>query len=257
MTLYKYLPLCRRHWPKSSVMPVFRLSQNEVAFPAPHLAEPSGLLAVGGALTPEWLVLAYQHGIFPWFEHDDDFYWYSLDPRCVLFPDELKVHKSMRSIFNQGKFEYSLDTAFERVIRSCSGASRPDQDGTWISDAFIQGYIDLHRAGLAHSVEVWQNGELVGGLYGIALGKVFSGESMFALVPNASKAGFIRLVQALRNTGYTLIDCQQVTEHLISLGARTIPRDAFLEHLAANRFERTMAGKWSFAPDGTMECTPV
>lgn len=234
-------------------MPVFRLDPKELSFPAPYLAERSGLLAIGGDLRPERLILAYQNGIFPWFEDEGIFYWYSPDPRCVLFPDELKVHKSMNSIFNQHKFTYTLDTCFEEVMRNCSGSPRPGQDGSWISEPFIQGYTELHRMGIAHSVEVWQDGVLVGGLYGLSLGKIYYGESMFAKVPNASKAGFIHFARALKNSGFRLIDCQQETNHLLSLGARSVSRELFLEYLVQNYYERTIGGRWVFGKDHTIE----
>jgi len=230
-------------------MPVFWINEHELVFPHPALAEPGGLLAVGGDLRPDRLVLAYRNGIFPWFEEEGSFFWYSPDPRFVLFPHELKVHKSMRSIFNQHKFEYTLDTCFERVIRSCAHTTRSGQEGSWIADSFVDGYTELHRQGLAHSVEVWQSGELVGGLYGLALGQVFFGESMFSLAPNASKAGFITLVRALERTGFTLIDCQQETLHLASLGAHNISRHKFLELLHQNAYKRTLVGKWRFVED--------
>lgn len=230
-------------------MPVFWLPQDELSFPHPSLAESRGLLAVGGDLSPERLVLAYRNGIFPWFEEEGQFYWYAPDPRWVLLPAELTVHKSMRSIFNQQKFRYTLDTCFERVIRACAEAPRGDQDGTWISESFVQGYTALHQSGLAHSLEVWQDDALVGGLYGIALGKVFYGESMFSRVANASKAGFITLVRALGRAGFWLVDCQQQTTHLQSLGARGISRELFLEYLAANTYERTRPGPWSLGPE--------
>ncbi|MBK6929381.1 MAG: leucyl/phenylalanyl-tRNA--protein transferase [Saprospirales bacterium] len=228
-------------------MPVFWLNSHEMAFPHPTLAEPGGLLAVGGDLSPERLVLAYRNGIFPWFEDGGSFFWYSPDPRFVLFPKELKVQKSMRAVFNQGKFDYSLDTCFERVIRACANTPRHGQDGSWISEAFIEGYTELHRQGVAHSVEVWAGSRLVGGLYGLALGRMFFGESMFALEPNASKAGFITFVRALDQAGFWLIDCQQETLHLHSLGARNIPREKFLDYLTKNTFERSLLGAWTLA----------
>lgn len=227
-------------------MPVFWLNEREMAFPHPSLAEPGGLLAVGGDLSPERLVLAYRNGIFPWFEDEGSFFWYAPDPRFVLFPAELKIHKSMRSIFNRAKFRYTLDTCFDDVIRACARVARSGQDGSWISEAFIDGYTELHRQGLAHSVEVWHEGSLVGGLYGLALGRIFFGESMFAREPNASKAGFITLVQALQQSGFWLIDCQQQTAHLESLGARGISRELFMEYLAKNVYERTLIGPWTF-----------
>jgi leucyl/phenylalanyl-tRNA---protein transferase len=238
-------------------MPVFRLDERDMSFPPPHLSERSGLLAIGGDLRPERLITAYQYGIFPWFEDQGHFFWYCPDPRCVLWPDELRVHKSMRSIFNQGKFTYTMDTQFETVMRACSGHFRPGQGSSWISEDFIQGYTRLHKMGLAHSVEVWQDDTLAGGLYGVSLGKVFFGESMFSNVPNASKAGFIRLVHALQNAGYKMIDCQQETGHLVSLGAKTIQRDLFLEYLAQNRYERTQAAYWSFGVEGELALREV
>ena len=234
-------------------MPVFWLPDDEITFPHPSLAEPRGLLAVGGDLSPERLVLAYRNGIFPWFEEDGQFYWYTPDPRWVLLPTELRVHKSMRSIFNQHKFRYSMDTCFERIMRACAETPRGDQNGTWISEPFVAGYTALFEAGLAHSMEVWQGEELVGGLYGIALGKIFYGESMFALAPNASKAGFITLVKALEKAGFWLIDCQQQTSHLQSLGARGISREIFLDYLARNAYERTWPGPWRLKEAGELE----
>ncbi len=225
-------------------MPVFLLNDDELAFPHPTMAEPGGLLAVGGDLSPERLVLAYRNGIFPWFEEEGSFYWYSPDPRLVLFPEELKVQKSMRPVFNQGKFKYTLDTCFEKVIRICAEAPRSGQHGSWITEAFIEGYTALHRLGIAHSAEVWHDGRLVGGLYGLSIGRVFFGESMFALETNASKAGFIILVQALAASGYRLVDCQQETRHLESLGARSISRQQFLEILFQNSYEHSQIGLW-------------
>ncbi|MEO6760451.1 MAG: leucyl/phenylalanyl-tRNA--protein transferase [Saprospiraceae bacterium] len=234
-------------------MPVFWLPDDELTFPHPSLAEPRGLLAVGGDLSAERLVLAYRNGIFPWFEEDGQFYWYSPDPRWVLLPAELQVHKSMRSIFNRQKFHYTFDACFERVMRACADSTRGSQDNTWISEPFVEGYTALHQAGIAHSVEVWQEDELVGGLYGIALGKVFYGESMFARVANASKAGFITLVRALEKAGFWLVDCQQETTHLQSLGARGISREIFLDYLGRNAYERTLPGPWSLNPAGEIE----
>lgn len=233
-------------------MPVFRLSDDELVFPHPSLAESTGLLAVGGDLEPERLLLAYQHGIFPWFEYEDNVYWFSPDPRAVLFTNELRVHKSMRSIFNQQKFRITLDTDFERIMRACSEQPRSGVRDSWITERFIAGYSELHRHGLAHSVEVWdrQSGELAGGLYGVSLGRIFFGESMFTRVPNASKAGFITLVRALEKSGFRLVDCQAQTAHLTSLGARDIERAEFLEFLFENTYERTLAGKWVIDGEG-------
>lgn len=237
-------------------MPVYWLHDNVNAFPHPELAEAGGLLAVGGDLSSERLILAYQHGIFPWFEEDGVFYWYAPDPRWVLYPSNLKVHKSMRSIFNQHKFQYTLDTCFESVMRACASIPRGDREGSWISESFIAGYGALHAAGLAHSVEVWQGEDLVGGLYGIAMGKIFYGESMFARVRDASKAGFISLVKGLHLAGFELVDCQQHTRHLESLGACGISRAAFMDHLNQNQFELTLQGRWQFNQEGGIVISP-
>jgi len=231
-------------------MPVYWLSDKEMVFPHPNLAEPGGLLAIGGDLSPQRLLLAYRNGIFPWFGDEGYYYWYAPDPRFVLFPKELKVHKSMRNILNRDVFTFSFDSSFEQVMRACAEAPREGQDGSWISDDFIEAYTQLHHMGVAHSVEVWQEGELVGGLYGIALGNVFYGESMFARVSNASKAGFITMVQALEKQGYQLIDCQQETAHLASLGARGISRELFMEYLNQNVYAKTAVGKWALSASG-------
>lgn len=227
-------------------MPVFRLLEDEIVFPHPELADPNGILAVGGDLSPERLLLAYEWGIFPWFNPNEPILWWSPDPRFVLFPNELRVSKSMRPYFNQRKFDVTFDTQFERVIRACQQVERDKQlGGTWITEDMVQAYCKLHELGYAHSVEVWEEGELVGGLYGISLGKIFFGESMFTTVSNASKFGFISLVQKLEGLGFTLIDCQQKTRHLASLGARSIDRALFLEYLERNAMEETLVGKWT------------
>ena len=223
-----------------------------MVFPHPSLAEPGGLLAIGGDLSPQRLLLAYRNGIFPWFGDEGYYYWYAPDPRFVLFPAELKVHKSMRNVFNRGMFTFSFDQHFEQVMRACGETPREGQDGSWISEDFIEAYTRLHHLGVAHSVEVWHEGELAGGLYGIAIGKIFYGESMFARVSNASKAGFITLVQALDKKGYRLIDCQQETAHLASMGARGIPRELFMEYLNQNVYEKTEVGKWSLTETGEL-----
>jgi len=227
-------------------VPVFRLPEDEIAFPHPELADPNGILAVGGDLSPERLLLAYEWGIFPWFNPNEPILWWSPDPRFVLFPDELRISKSMRPYFNQRKFEVTFDKEFERVIRACQQIKRDKQlGGTWITEDMVQAYCKLHELGYAHSVEVWQEGELVGGLYGISLGKVFFGESMFTTVSNASKFGFISLVRQLKAWDFKLIDCQQKTRHLASLGARSVDRGLFLEYLERNAMEETLVGKWT------------
>lgn len=225
-------------------MPVYRLNDREISFPNPAFAERSGLLAVGGDLHPDRILTAYQYGVFPWFEEGGLYYWYSPDPRCVLFPEELIIHKSMRSVFNGNKFHYTLDTRFREVMTACASVPRYGENGSWITEAFIESYTELHEAGVAHSVEVWQGENLVGGLYGLSLGKIFYGESMFSNVPNASKAGFITLTRALQQAEFWLIDCQQETPHLKTLGARTIPRSRFLDYLGKNRFHKTLIGSW-------------
>lgn len=226
-------------------MPVFWLSEQNIAFPDPELADPEGVLAIGGDLSPQRLLKAYGMGIFPWFGPGDPILWWSPNPRFVLYPEELKVSRSMRPYFNQSKFGLTYDRQFETVMRRCAAQRRPGQRGTWITRGMIEGYTGLHEMGYAHSVEVLLEGELVAGLYGIALGKVFFGESMFTMVNNGSKFGFISLVRQLRAHGFSLVDCQQETGHLASLGARSIPRRAFLDHLRQNRAEPTLKGSWT------------
>lgn len=226
-------------------MPVFWLSEDHIAFPHPDLANEDGVLAIGGDLSVERLLHAYQLGLFPWFNPEDPILWWSPDPRFVLFPEEIKIAKSMRPYFNQKKFRLSMDTHFEAVMRGCKNQWRKGQGGgTWISEDMIEAYCKLHELGFAHSCEVWQGDDLVGGLYGIALGKVFFGESMFAKVSNASKFGFISLVQKLKEQGYWLIDCQQETRHLSSLGGRGISRQEFLGFMKRNELEETEKKKW-------------
>jgi leucyl/phenylalanyl-tRNA---protein transferase len=236
-------------------MPVFKLSDGDFSFPDPDLAESNGLLAVGTDLDPRRLIVAYQQGIFPWFKEEGLFYWFAPDPRCVLFFNDLKIHKSMRSIFNQQKFRYTLDTCFEQVMHACANTPRQgaSEASSWIEEDFLQSYSTLHQLGVAHSVEVWENDELVGGLYGLSIGKIFFGDSMFSKKTNASKAGFITLARALQQTGFQLIDCQIQTPHLESLGAKGISRTLFTEYLDANFYERTLVGKWRFSKKGGVE----
>ena len=226
-------------------MPIFWLSEQNIVFPDPELADPQGVLAIGGDLSPQRLLSAYQMGIFPWFSPGDPILWWSPDPRFVLYPDELKVARSMRPYFNQRKFDVTFDRQFETVMRHCAAQYRAGQGGTWITKGMIKGYTQLHEMGYAHSVEVLQEGKLVGGLYGIALGKVFFGESMFTEASNASKFGFISLVRKLKERGFWLVDCQQETSHLASLGARSIPRRKFLGYLKRNEQEAGLKGSWA------------
>jgi leucyl/phenylalanyl-tRNA--protein transferase len=227
-------------------MPIYLLSEDELQFPHPSLTSENGILAVGGDLSAERLILAYQYGIFPWFNEGDPILWWSPDPRFVLFPEELKVSRSMRPYFNQKKFGCTIDRDFGAVIRHCQQNRRGRQAGmgTWITEEMLEAYIRLHELGFAHSVEVWKGDELVGGLYGLAFGKCFFGESMFTKVSNASKFGFISLVRYLEERGFWLIDCQQETRHLASLGARSISREKFLSILEKNREEDGEIGKW-------------
>jgi leucyl/phenylalanyl-tRNA--protein transferase len=200
---------------------------NELLFPPAHLAEPDGLLAIGGDLSTERLLLAYRNGIFPWYE-GQHILWWCPDPRFVLFPEELKESKSMKQLHKRKAFDFRTDTAFGEVITNCKTIARRGQESTWITNEVKAAYIRLHDAGYAHSAEAWQDGELVGGLYGIRMGNVFFGESMFSKASNASKYAFIRYVQQLKAEGVTLIDCQVYTEHLESLGAKMITRDDFI-----------------------------
>jgi leucyl/phenylalanyl-tRNA--protein transferase len=208
------------------MMPLFALN-NELIFPPVHLAEPDGLLAIGGDLSIERLLLAYRNGIFPWYE-GRHILWWCPDPRFVLFPDELQESKSMRQLIRKNTFEFSADKAFGEVIANCKTIARRGQESTWITEEVRQAYTRLHREGHAHSAEAWLNGELAGGLYGVRMGKVFFGESMFSKHSNASKYAFICYVRQLRSEGVELIDCQVYTEHLESLGARMIPREKFI-----------------------------
>ncbi|AEV99323.1 leucyl/phenylalanyl-tRNA--protein transferase [Niastella koreensis] len=210
-------------------MPLFALD-NELVFPPVHLAEPDGLLAVGGDLSTERLLLAYRQGIFPWYE-GQHILWWCPNPRFIITPSMLKVSKSMKQLFKKEAFTFTINKAFSEVINNCKSISRPGQSGTWITNTVKEAYTRLHRLGFAHSAEVWLNNELVGGLYGIRMGKVFFGESMFSKVSNASKYAFISYVHVLEQEDVQLIDCQVYTEHLESLGACMIPRDDFIQLL--------------------------
>ncbi len=210
-------------------MPVFAL-ENELYFPPPDFAEPDGLLAIGGDLSPQRLLLAYSQGIFPWYE-GEYILWWCPDPRFVLFPAELKISKSMKLLFKKNAFDFTINKSFKEVIHHCKETKRPGQHGTWITDEVEAAYTHMHELGYAMSAEVWKDGELAGGVYGIKLGKIFFGESMFSKISNASKYGFIKLVENLKTQGVELIDCQVYTEHLESLGARMISRKEFIRKL--------------------------
>jgi leucyl/phenylalanyl-tRNA--protein transferase len=208
-----------------------KILSDKIEFPPVYLARTDGLLAIGGDLSVERLKLAYKSGIFPWYSQSEPIIWYSPDPRMVLFPEDLKVSKSMKQIIRKNEFQITFNTNFKGVISNCKTISRKDELGTWITDEMQAAYINLHKKGIAKSVEVWKNNELVGGLYGIDLGTVFCGESMFSKVSNTSKLAFIYLVHKLEKENYVLIDCQVYNDHLSSLGAVEIRRSDFLTYL--------------------------
>ena len=224
-------------------MPIFGLSE-ELVFPDVELATDDGILAVGGDLSPERLMLAYKRGIFPWFSEENPIIWWAPDPRFILHPQKFKISKSLKSILNKKEFEVTYDQAFDKVIERCKSVKRKDQDDTWITEEMREAYSALHQLGFAHSVEVWKNEELVGGLYGISLGKCFFGESMFADVSNASKVGFAHLVQDLLKEEFVMIDCQVYTEHLERSGAELVDRKKFMHLLRTSLVAETLKGNW-------------
>ena len=223
-------------------MPVYRLPE-AIVFPPAECAVGSGLLAVGGDLSPERLLAAYREGIFPWYAEGEPILWWSPDPRFVLFPGELRVSRSMRQFLQKGILRITFDHAFRGVIAACR-KPRPGQDGTWITEEMRKAYIALHDLGYAHSVEVWHEEKLVGGLYGVSLGRIFFGESMFSALENASKAALITLVSRLRELDFELIDCQVESAHLASLGARPLPRREFCAFLKRSLRHETLRGNW-------------
>ncbi len=216
----------------------------ELVFPPPQFATRDGILAVGGDLRPERLLLAYQSGIFPWYSEGEPVLWWSPDPRFVMYPEDLKVSKSMKQVLKKGTFEITYDQNFTEVIEACSTVPRAGQMGTWIVPEMLAAYNHLHNLGLAHSVEAWKDGELVGGLYGVAIGNIFFGESMFAKASNASKAAFITLVRKLIEHKFQLIDSQVYTPHLASLGCIEVPRSEYLDTLRAGIQYPTLRGNW-------------
>jgi leucyl/phenylalanyl-tRNA--protein transferase len=220
---------------------------SESPFPPLHtaLAQPNGLLAVGGDLSPKRLIAAYRRGIFPWFNEGEPILWWSPNPRMVLFPQELRVSRSLRRSLKKGNYEIRMDSAFDEVIRGCA-APRGGHCGTWIHEEMISAYRTLHEMGLAHSVEIWMDQELVGGLYGVGLGKAFFGESMFSRVSDASKIAFVHLVRQLDRRGFEIIDCQMKTTHLASFGAREIPREEFSQKLKELVNYPGGGDKWGF-----------
>ena len=228
-------------------MPVFQLSE-DIVFPSPHLASKEGLLAVGGDLSVERLLLAYSSGIFPWYSDGEPILWWSPDPRLVLYPDELKVSRSLRKVIRQNVFEIHMDRAFETVISECAQIRLENQEGTWIVDDMVRAYCRLHDAGFAHSVEAWQGNSLVGGLYGVSIGKCFFGESMYTRVTNASKVALVALVEHVKTLDFAFIDCQIPTAHLFRLGAREISRSRYLRELTDALRYPTQKGQWTFQP---------
>jgi leucyl/phenylalanyl-tRNA--protein transferase len=235
-------------------MPVYQLSE-DLAFPSPHLASKEGLLAVGGDLSRSRLLLAYSLGIFPWYSDGEPILWWSPDPRLVLYPDELKITRSLTKVIKKGAFTLTIDRAFDRVINECARVPREKQRGTWIVAEMVEAYCRLHASGFAHSVEAWVDNRLAGGLYGVSLGRCFFGESMFTLVSNASKVAFVALVQYLQALNFTLIDCQISTGHLIRFGAREISRTRYLRELEEGLKAPTLRGKWVL--DSSEPASPV
>lgn len=221
------------------------LPPDSIEFPHPFEADDEGFLAFGGNLTQASILNAYTNGIFPWYNEGEPILWWFTNPRCVLFPEKLKVHKSMRSYLNQDKFDWSIDTAFDHVLNNCRTKTRKGQNGTWITNEMFEAYSELHEKGYAHSVEVWEDQKLVGGLYGLSLGRIFFGESMFSFRSNASKFALIKFIEVLRRKGFWLIDCQQTTDHIVSMGAEEISKDHFYDFLQKNKKEDDLVGKWT------------
>jgi len=225
-------------------MPVYLLNEH-LAFPPPQFARRDGLLAIGGDLSQERLLLAYRQGIFPWFMHSEPILWWSPDPRLVLYPDEFRISRSLAKKIRQRVFRVTIDQVFRAVITACARVRLDEKEETWIDASMIRAYCRLHRAGFAHSVEAWSGDELAGGVYGVSLGRCFFGESMFTRVRDASKVALAALVQHLSDLEFDFIDCQVTTAHLVGLGAREIPRSLFLEQLRHALAAPTLAGRWS------------
>ena len=226
---------------------IYQLDNDYPGFPDPEESEPDGLIAIGGDLSPERLINAYCCGIFPWYDEAEPILWWSLDPRMVLYPDEFRYSKSLKRVVHSNKYEVRIDTSFEQTMRSCGVVDRTaqGQSGTWITEEMVQAYVELHRMGIAHSFETYYEDHLVGGLYGVSLGPFFFGESMFHTMTDASKVAFVRLVEFSKNHHFKLIDAQQETRHLASLGARPIPRSEYLPMLNQINSSNTLFGNWS------------
>ena len=226
-------------------MTFYRLHDSYPGFPDPRDAEPNGLLAMGGDLSPERLLIAYSMGIFPWYNPGDPILWHCPDPRMVLLPEDLHVSRSLRPVLARCEWSIRYDSAFAQVIRYCAATTRRGQVGTWITPEMIKAYERLHELGFAHSVEVWDKDELIGGVYGVALGRAFFGESMFYRRPNASKVALVNLVRRLDAKGYELMDCQQQTEHTARFGAQPMQRSEFLDALGEALCHATERGPWA------------
>ena len=224
-------------------MPVFRLT-DKLVFPPVHLSTPEGLLAVGGDLSVQRLLLAYRSGIFPWYSKAEPLLWWSPDPRSVLFPHELRISRSLQKILRQDRYAVRMDTDFQTVITSCANIERKNQDDTWITDEMIDAYLNLHRHGYAHSFETWYQGKIVGGLYGVSIGRCFFGESMFSTHRDASKVALVYLARFAAGMDFGFIDCQVPSNHLCRLGARNIPRRKFMRLLEEHINLPTTIGLW-------------
>ena len=224
-------------------MPVYFLHPDFPVFPHPTQADGHGIVAIGGDLTPDRLLTAYSFGIFPWYNEGEPITWWSPDPRSVIIPGQVRISKSMRPFFK--KFQLRIDTAFREVISLCREVPRIDEAGTWITNEMMDAYIELHRLGYAHSFETWYDDQLIGGLYGVSLGKCFFGESMFSLESNASKFAMIQLSEKLKDRSFWLIDCQVPNDHLERMGCTSMARETYLDFMRKNFFIQTNIGKWS------------
>jgi leucyl/phenylalanyl-tRNA--protein transferase len=227
-------------------MPIYLLT-DDIVFPPVHLATPEGLLAVGGDLSPRRLLLAYQCGIFPWYSDDDPILWWSPDPRLVLYLSELKVSHSLKRTIRKARYKITMDTHFQQVIESCAQTRSKSRQGTWITTEMVHAYTRLHKMGIAHSVETWHQDEIVGGLYGVSLGRCFFGESMFSTMTDASKVALVYLRDYLQDRKFDIVDCQLPTDHLIRMGARKITRSAFISQLNLSLRHSTLKGPWHIA----------
>ena len=225
-------------------MPVFQLS-NDIYFPPPELAREDGLLAVGGDLSVTRLLTAYQMGIFPWYSEGDPILWWAPTPRLILLPNEFKLSKRLKRELNKGSFQFSMDHSFREVITQCALTRTTRNESTWINHDMIEAFCHLHESGYAHSLECWQDGELTGGLYGVSIGRVFFGESMFSKKSNSSKAALAMLCQVLEDWDFDFIDCQMRTEHLISLGAKEIPGPVFFQWVQSGVLKKDKKGNWT------------